>query len=77
MKFSELIKEYSKRLNIDDSLNEDGSIDITFGEEITLNFHSKGNNKVIVLALLDTKGSLSSDYDLQYLMRVHLSRVRT
>ena len=35
MRFIELIREYAKRLKIDDTLNEDGSIDITYGGERT------------------------------------------
>ena len=77
MRFVELLREYTKRLQIDDSLNEDGSIDITYGEEIAVNFHLKGRRHVIMMAMADVEGKISSDYDLQYLMRVHLSRVKT
>ena len=77
MRFIELIREYAKRLKIDDTLNEDGSIDITYGGEIAVNFHLKGNKQVVVMALIDVEGRAGSEYDLQYLMRVHLSRTKT
>ncbi len=77
MKFNDLIKAYAARLKIDDTCNEDGSIDITYGGEISVNFHLKSNGRVIAAALLDTAGKETAEYDLQYLMRLHLSRIKT
>ena len=77
MKFIELLKDYTKQLKIDDTFNEDGSIDITYGGEITLNFHLKGKHHAIATAMLDTEGKLAQGYDLQYFMRIHLSRAKT
>lgn len=76
MRFVELMRDYCKKLGIDDSLNDNGSIDITYGEEIAVNFHLKGRKHLIMVAMIDIEGKTLSEYNLQYLMRVYLSRTK-
>lgn len=77
MRFQELIKAYTKHLGIEETYNEDGSLDITFGSEIAVNFTFKGNKRLLMVALIDSEGKLSSEYNLHYLMRIQLSRAKT